>query len=141
MWVVRNKAAKIMGLTVDRLRGMEKRKEVEWRKTKNGHVEINVDDSMCEQITDDARLKKAKADMAELDLAKRKGEYAREMLELHRECLMDGLPLFKEALCELSLSESDQKRVHDGLYAWIARYKENIRNAITKATETKESEA
>ena len=75
----------------------------------------------------------ALAEKAKFDLAVRKGEVTRAQLELFRECLLDGLPLYKEVLCELNLSSEDQAKLHAGLEAWIKRFDENIDKRIEDA--------
>ena len=129
--------SKTTGLTI-----AEKRGYFVIKRDNRLYVEVPDDfDGTPEIPSYDERWKKARADKAELDLAQRRGEIAKNILSTFFSAFAYAVPFYKERLMECtSLSEEDQKRLAEGLERMKEEMRAYIRRELTGEQTDKESE-
>ena len=94
-----------------------------------------------ETLSDDERWKKARADKAELELAERRGEIAKNNLSTFFSAFAYAVPFYKERLMECtSLSEEDQRRLTEGIERMKEEMRAYIRRELTGEQTDKEPE-
>ena len=97
-------------------------------------------DPSCNLFTDDDRLKKARADLAEINLADRKKELGEKYVNIFIDAFLEALPAFKQAQSELDLSPDDIKKLQDAADRLASDTVKAARRILTGGATSDESE-